>query len=140
MRPILCVAARGIIRDAASNNVSIFSILEELRPDGFPSLLSEVQVLGLWAREPGDPEVTNLTLRIANNEIEVLRSDLSVQFQTSTRHRSIVTIGTLVIQQPGQLTFTFRRGDDLLASYTIAINAPAQQAAVENVAAGPAAG
>ena len=54
----LCSAARVIVRDATSNEVSAFKVLEEISLVGLPALLPDVQALAMFVKEEADVRTT----------------------------------------------------------------------------------
>jgi hypothetical protein len=124
MRVLLCLAARGIIRDATTNNVSVFSILEQFNAAGFPVVVPNVECLVVWQREAGDDALVPLTLKVMNNNVELASADVTVEFGQAQRHRTMVTFNAIVIREPGNLRFEFVRDDAVLASYSIEVAAP----------------
>lgn len=128
MRPNLCVAAMGVVHDSATNNVSLFNILEELRPAGFPLFVQQIGVLAMWEREAGDPEHIDLTFVLRNNDQQLAELPVAVAFGVARRHRTLLGLGGIVVQQPGELVAEFRRDGAVVASYIVHVVAPAAAA------------
>jgi len=120
----LCLAALGVIRDTETNNVSVFSILEELGAQGFPFLIQEMGVLAMWRRSTPDEGAVDLQFRVLNNDTQLYAGPVRVAFAQAERHRSIVRLGGLLIREPGNLRFGFFHGNEELASYTVRIKEP----------------
>ena len=53
----LLFCAKAVIRDAATNEISVFGIIEEITPAGLPLLVPSFAVLAVFERDEGDPEV-----------------------------------------------------------------------------------
>jgi len=128
MRSILCFAAKGVIRDAETGTISVYSILEQLNAEGFPFFMQEMGVLGVWKREAGDAADIDLQVRIRNNDRVLLNGPVRVAFADKQLHRTIVNFRGLVVQEVGQVHFEFVRNDNVIASYSIDIQAAAAQA------------
>jgi hypothetical protein len=132
MRPTVCLAAKGLVRDARTNNVSVYSILEQVTPAGFPAFIPEVEALAVWQKEAGDDGPIPLTFRVMNNQHQLESLGLTVAFGAAPRHRSMVGLTGLIIREPGELRFEFLRDDQVIASYTVAIDAPANAPQLNN--------
>ncbi len=120
----LCLAARGVIRDVKTNNISVFSIWEELSAEGFPFLVQEMAVLTMWRRSATDEDAVDLQVRVLNNDTQLYTGPVRVTFTRGEHHRSIVAIGGLVVREPGTLRFAFFHDTDELVSYTIRVKEP----------------
>jgi hypothetical protein len=127
----VCLVAGAVVRDAESNRISVFSILEQIASEGFPVLVPELGVLALWHKESADPNEIELHFRIKNNEVEVFSSPVTLNFSESDVNRTIVSIRSLLIATPGPLTFEFVRNEDVIGSYEVIVKAPAPKATVE---------
>jgi hypothetical protein len=121
---LICLAAKGVIRDANTNTVSVFSILEEVGPSGFPAFIQEVAVLAVWQRERSDAATHEFQLVVRNNQQELMKGAVSATFGEATVNRSIVNLQGLVLQEPGELSFSFMLKKKTLARYTVKVKAP----------------
>jgi hypothetical protein len=126
-RAMLCLAAKGVIRDAETNNISIFSLLETMTPQGFPAFMQELSVFVLWQRQPEDPPGIDVQFRTLNNAHLLHELVVHVAFGEGQMHRSIITLVGLVLTEPGHLTFTFAVNGAEIARYDIAISPPQAQ-------------
>jgi hypothetical protein len=124
VRPILCFAAKGIVRDADSGTISAFSILEDLQPAGFPAVLPEAAVFALWRREPDEPAVVPLRFELRNNENVIVDGDWTVDFGSSRANRSVLNLQGVLVREPGVLSFNFVRDGAVITSYSVAVAAP----------------
>src|SRR5262245_37650813 len=117
MQSRVCLAALGVIRDAASNNISVYSIVDQLAAEAFPVFLQQIFVLGIWEREDGDPATINLGFRALNNQQQISAGNIEVIWGGQRRHRTIFALQGLVVREPGELRFEFSRDGAVLASY-----------------------
>jgi len=120
MNTILCVAAKGIIRDAVDNTISIFSILEGISAEGFPVLIQQMGVLAIWMAEEGEEEV-DLEFLAQLNDDELLRQPFQIRFRDGNLHRHVINLNAVMVQHPGTLTFRFLRGNDEVCAYSIEV-------------------
>lgn len=127
----LCLAARAVIRDAQTNSISVFNIVEQITPQALPALIPDVAVVAFFWREAHDDAQADIPIRFraVNNLREILTINTSINFRDTNLHRSIVTITPLLIHEPGFVEFTFARDNNVLASYRVEIT-PAVQAQV----------
>lgn len=128
MRSTLCIAAGAVLHDTQTNGISLFNIIEEVSAGGFPMFLPQIGVLAIWERDAGDPENVDVTFFLRNNAHQLFTTALTLAFAAGTRNRSMLTIGQVVVQEPGRLTMEFRRGDDVVASYAVRVVPPAPAA------------
>ncbi len=119
--PKLSFIAEGIIRDAVSNNISAFNILEGIAAQGFPFFFQHLNFFVLWEKELNDPDIYEGTLRIYNNSSPLIEDKYKIDFLGKTRNRSIVNVNGLLIKEPGILkaSITF---DGVGAEYSVSIN------------------
>ena len=131
MQCTLCFAARHVVRDARSNNISAFFILEEFRVEGLPAFVPELSILAVWFREATDPERIELEFRARINDRRLSTLAVVVQFasEAPARHRSIVALANTVLMEPGTLHFEFLRQETVIASYSIPVLSRQPQAA-----------
>jgi hypothetical protein len=124
MRAVICFAARGIVRDAESGTISAYSILEDLRPAGFPAVLPEAAVFVLWKREAHEPAAVDLQFQLVNNDTALAGSPWHIDFANGLTNRTVVNLQGVVLSNPGTLSFNFLRDDAVIASYTVTVAAP----------------
>jgi hypothetical protein len=127
MRSQLCLAARAVIRDSATNAVSVFQLLDNISPQALPLVLPDASVLAVWEREEGDPDLINLEFTTHNNGTQVNATQVIVDWPTTTVNRFIINLAGLVISEPGQMSFTFKRDGNVLANYSFRVAAPPAQ-------------
>ena len=121
IRPRLLLCAEGVVRDAQTNTISVFNILEQLRFPSFPAAFPRFWVLSVLERDDDDPEEITTTLRIAIGEQIILEHNLDVSFQGQKRTRNIVAFGALPLPQPGVLNVSVSLDDRLLHQYEIEV-------------------
>ena len=97
------LAAEGVVRDAESNLVSVFSILEEFTAPGFPIFVPKVCVLTVLERSEADPPQPRAELRITLEDQEIHKAPVRVDFQDKLRTRMIVTYAGVALPNPGIL-------------------------------------
>lgn len=116
---LLC--ADGIVRDAESNNISIFNIIEELSSRGFPTFRPNFSCFSSLERATEDSQEYDLQLKVFNNSVELATINAHVNFQDKMRNRLIIGIQGLVIPDPGILKIILYDGERALNSYAITV-------------------
>ncbi len=121
----VCLAAKGVVRDAETNTISVFSILEQIGAVGFPFIFQELGVLALWRRSQEDPSSFDLVFSITNNNTRLgQETTVRIAFEQGTVHRSIITLQGVVVAEPGELRFSFSQNGAQVATYAIVVRPP----------------
>jgi hypothetical protein len=123
LRSTLCLVAEGVIRDAETNNVSVYNILESITAQGFPLFLSKLGFLAVWEKETTDPIIYRANFSITLNEQQLYAQDIPLDFQNNIRLRSIITVQGVVIPQPGQMNFRLTTESGQVANFTLTAQA-----------------
>lgn len=99
------VVAEDVSIDQSTNQVSVFSILEEVKMPGFPGRVNKCIAFALWRREPGDEERDfQMTLRVTLPTGQDYR--LETNFRMSRpRHRILNRLSSLPLPGEGELRF-----------------------------------
>jgi hypothetical protein len=124
IRPRLLVCAEGIVIDKRSNNVSAFEILEQLNPNSLPTVLPKLVVLSAFEKDEEDPDKIPVNIRITLGELEIINQEIPHNFQGKKRCRNVLTIGGVVISQPGILEISASIDNKTVMSYTIEVTIP----------------
>ena len=119
---MLC--ADGVIRDAETNNISVFTIFENITPEGLPLLIPRFMILAFLQRDDSDPSEIKCTLRITLNEEKILEQALDINFQGKKRNRTIINIGGLPIAKQGTLNTSLWLDNEILNQYKIEVAEP----------------
>jgi len=111
----IILLAQGVVRDAETNNVSIFNILEEVKAKSFPVFIPEVACFAYLVNDAEAPGVVENELVVTLGDDELLRTPVTSDFQGKHRNRLTVKIGGLPLPHPGVLrvTLTNPDGDEL---------------------------
>ena len=92
MKALACLAAAGVVRDADTNAVSVFSIYEELASLGFPFLVQDVGVFVLWQIEEADhADIDDVQFVVRNNATVLFQAPIVVKV-SGKRHRTIIRV------------------------------------------------
>lgn len=124
IRSSLMFCAEGITRDAETNAISAFTIIEEIAPEGLPLILTRFTVFALLHRDTGDRTVINCTLRISIGNKILFEQPVKANFQDKKRNRTIVSIRGLVIPDFGTLEVSLWLRQNLLNKSEILVHEP----------------
>jgi hypothetical protein len=122
MKPLICLLAKGVLVDSQENSVSIFSILEGIEPAGFPFLIQDSAAFVLWARDDEEPTIVDLTIRLRNNEKELIAAPVRVDFQEKRTSRLVANFRGLRIEDPGVLSVSYEQSGTELARYEMIVS------------------
>lgn len=75
--------------------------MEEIVGQAFPVFIPKFCIFLLSEREKGDKSVVNGEIKIMNNDSELHKFPLKVDFETKKRNRNIIKIGGFAIPNPG---------------------------------------
>lgn len=100
----LFVVSEGTSIDMRSNNVSIFTLLEEVGSPVFPVLVPRMIVTAIFERDAGEADVT-YQLRAAIGDKVLFETPFAAEFQGRPRTRSVMEIGGIAIPGPGVIEF-----------------------------------
>ena len=129
----LFLCAEGVIVDRRSNNVSVFTILEEVKPQELPIVLAQFVVLAILERDEGDPDKCDCTLAISLNDEGIFEQHMEVDFQGKPRVRQMVHFGGVPIEKPGTLTASLELGGEEIGEWRITVNLPKKPTVREQV-------
>ena len=124
MTPKICFAAVAVIRDAETNNISAFNILEVVGAAGLPFLIQNVSFFVLWQREPQEPAQTEGRFSLSIGDQVLHEMTVRVDFQGGLKNRSIVNLNGLVVPNAGPLRFRFQLENQAVAEYIVDVTAP----------------
>ncbi len=121
----LALCAREVVRDAMTNNVSIFNIFDGLAAVGFPLLLNPFSALFVLEREEGDNAEYGARFQLLQGEAQLAAGTTQINFDDKRRTRQIVRLDGVVISAPGIITAKLWVGDNLQAAYSFLVEGPA---------------
>jgi hypothetical protein len=119
IRPKLCFAAEGVVRDVDLNTISAYNIMEGFVAVSYPLLMQRAVFFVLWEREANDPQQANGRFRFLLDNDELIASELRIDFQNNPRTRSVVRINGMVVPQAGLLHFRIDLEGDIHAEYVV---------------------
>ncbi len=122
IRGILSVCAESIVRDAATNHVSVFNIIEEINTPTFPVAIQKLSSLFYLVKDEEDASVNELSIRFIINGEEINRFPIHSDFQNKLKTRVIVNLQGLVIPGPGRLHAILFLKDEEIGLWDIQIN------------------
>ena len=115
------VVADSVSIDQATNQVSVFNILEEIAAPKFPIVVQKCAALTLWQMEPGDDlKDFQASLCVHSSSSEKHRFDINFKSK-GTRHRIIQRLQCLQIEQPGDLRFEMLLNGEHAADHIVTV-------------------
>ncbi len=106
VKNLLSLVAHDVVRDAETNNISVFNIFEGLQAEGFPVLLQNVCFFTLWERSENEKEEHNAAFKLSIGTKELNSRTGTLNFQGKKRVRHIIRLQGLVLPKPGILCFS----------------------------------
>jgi len=123
IRSLIALCANGVVRDAETNNISIFNLIERISAASFPFFIPHIAFFNLLEKDAGDESILNAIVRVKNNDQIIFSFPVRADFQTSERNRCTVNLEGLTVSSAGQLIFELLVADNLIGSYEIKIEA-----------------
>lgn len=119
----LVVCGESIVRDADTNAVSAFNIIEEMSAPAFPVAVPRLATLFLLERaaDDKDPDGAEYVLSLSGREL--LRSAVTTSFDGKPRTRVMITVQGLLLPTEGDLRAALHLGGSELAAWTIPVTA-----------------
>jgi hypothetical protein len=124
IHPKICFAALAVVRDAETNSMSVFNILEGVTAVGIPLLIQNMSFFVLWQREEADERRIEGTFTAAIGDQELSQVRVDLDFGENIRNRTVVNLNGLVIPRPGTLRFRIVLTNNVEATYTVDVAAP----------------
>lgn len=128
----LCLLARGVIRDAETNSISVFRIIEEFRSSNFPIFVHELAFFASFIRDDDDPTSMDNTLRLRIEDVVLIPIPVTSNFEDKKANRLIVSINALLLPQPGLFTAELQSQDGtIIAHYEVRLSLIEKQPRLE---------
>jgi hypothetical protein len=130
MKLIFMTCAQSSAVDSQTGRLSLFHLLEQVQATSFPTAMS-LTLVGMFAREAGEPDEQSVRLKVDLGETPVFDSSVNFSFQGKQRSRVLMAMNGLGIPAAGRLTFSFLTADGaaLGTPWEVLIEkAPAKQA------------
>ena len=115
----LFVVSEGVSVDQLTNQLSLFSVLEEVRSPDFPFVLPSAAAVSLWMKEAGDNDRDfQCMLRVTLTDGSQREFTSNFRFR-ARRHRVILKIQGLPLNEPGMLRFEVLLNAEYVASHEV---------------------
>ena len=108
--PKIILCAKGISRDAETDAVSVFSIIEGISAPKFPVVVAEMWVFSFVERDGDVSEKMDLEWCIHLGNKKLASHKAKIDFEGKRRHRLFLQIRGLKIEGPGDLTVSLDYG------------------------------
>src|SRR5690349_1315053 len=100
-----CLVAQGITRDADSDTISIYNILEGVAAEGFPLFVGHLSFFCLLEKTANEPNEYTGIFSISLGGTELASQPVPLNFGGRQRNRVIIRIPGTVLPNPGDLVF-----------------------------------
>jgi len=128
LRLIACAQSHAV--DQKSNNVSLFNLIEELEPQGFPAVTPPFTFFVNVERSDRGEESAKMRLVVSLGGDVLSDGPFIVGFQGNPRARGFAEIAGIVLSKPGVLAFTLFNGTEKLGEWPILVK-PAAATQIE---------
>lgn len=122
MKLVFVACAQSSAVDSQTGRLSLFHLLEQMQATAFPTSLS-LTLVGMFAKESGDPDDQSVRLRIGLDDTPLLDSSVAFSFEGKSRTRVLTAINGVGITGPGVLSFSFHSasGEPLGSAWTAVV-------------------
>ncbi|MBI2058877.1 MAG: hypothetical protein HYU43_06945 [Armatimonadetes bacterium] len=117
------VVCESVSIDQATNQASVFNILEELGADAFPTIVPKCAALSLWRIGQADwNEDWQVILRVMGPGIQKQEFPANLKFrQGNLRHRVAVRLEQIPINGAGDLVFELLLNGNHVAQHVVSV-------------------
>lgn len=120
---VILACASGVTVDSQTNQASIFGLLEEVRPVGFPAAM-QVFLMAQFRKTPKESSSQNVQLTIALEREVIFQTPLTIDFQDKLRARLVANLAGLVVTKPGLLSFKITQKKKQFGAWLVEIHPP----------------
>lgn len=117
------LVSESVSVDQQTNRASLFNILDEVRENQFPTTIPQAVVTSVWDYEVGDENIdyqVKVRVYLPNGE-NPKDFPMNVKIEPNNRHRLLLRLLNLQIEQPGELKFEIFLNDKHISSHTVLI-------------------
>ena len=129
-----CFVAEGVIIDRDTNQISAFGLLDNLQSDTYPKSVQKLAFFCLWTRTSGDPERVTCKFSVTQNQRDIARQDIDIDFQGHLYNRCNIRLERFALNEPGTVVFRLAIPGHDTAEWTMEAS---HTAAAEPGAVGP---
>lgn len=102
-RVALVICGQNAVIDKITGSVSIFELIDELTPPGYPAWYPRLAVVALFTRTAGEPEEFETTLSACIGDNVLFRGQSQMNFQGKTSCRQVSLLQGIPLLSPGVL-------------------------------------
>ncbi len=113
---ILMLCGEGVVRDADTNNVSVFNIFDQVSSQNFPFLIHKVSVFNVLSKDSEDEDEADFFIKFFSNKNELMKLPVRIKFGRENKTRSIFQINGLVVPEPGEFEIQLLDNQDVIIS------------------------
>lgn len=117
----LAVCAESVVRDAETNTVSVFNIIEDISTSSFPVGIPKLSALFMLERSARDPERVDCLVTLTRDDQEIGRVTIEGDFGGKLRTRVILFAQGVIIDEPGILTIALTVSGEAMGAWHIPV-------------------
>ena len=118
----IMLCAKGVIRDTDTNNITVYSIIENINAIEFPVIFPEITILNIFEKSTSDEDLAEEKLILKQGKQILFEKKFKINFQKKKRLRMIIYLQNIAIQRPGVLNFICYINNKKVDNYTIDID------------------
>jgi hypothetical protein len=119
IKPVLVLVADRVILDQTTNQATLVSVFEQIRPTTYPVVLPRLTVFVVLERDATDESMAELRYRILLDNKVFFDDTVTAEFGDSRIHRNLLQFQGFVIERPGDLHVRASVGKTSIRSFTI---------------------
>jgi hypothetical protein len=118
----LALCGESIVRDAETNAISVFNIIEELGATQFPAAVPKLSSLFVLQRQLNDPQQYEGSVTFSLDDEELGKMPITVDFEDRHATRVIVVIQGILIEHSGTFTVALQIGEQVMDTWSIRVH------------------
>lgn len=103
MRVLSVVCSESVIRDAENHQVTAYNILDDISAEAYPVLIPRIAIYFFSERTVDDAALYDIDIIIFNNEKELFKRRVQLNFLDKLKNKAVLKINGLTISDPGYL-------------------------------------
>lgn len=117
----VAVCVETVVRDAETNSISVFGIIEEFRSAGFPAIVPKFSTLIIVEGDETDPNEFTCQVEFTLNGTRFGSGTVNSSFNDSLRSRVMIVANALPLSEVGMFVATWTINGQTVASYRIPV-------------------
>lgn len=120
LKTLLAIAAKRVILDRMSNEISIIDVFDGFKSQSFPIITNTMLFFSL-RRDESDEATKSVSLRCSVDDMEFFNVNINIDFRQGKTTRSIVSLNGFTIPKAGNLRVVLLDGEDIVGSLELPV-------------------